>query len=622
MLMVLLAVGVATVLALGFLASQSTAMGVGRNLEYQDRARNVAETGLQLAVAKVKADPSWRTNLTNGVWASNISYAGGTFTVRGEDGTYNATTNAVVGDADLGDDATDPCTITCVGRYGGVSHTARALLTTTAASTPTVLMIVVDADSLSATEATRKTMIEGWGWTVTLLDQGSSQSELDDAADEADIIYVPSTMNSSTMASKLASIDMGIVIESSAYNNKFGVSSGSGGATSGTQINITNNSHYITETMSAAPLTIFTSSQSIPMVTGSSAAGMIQLGRRVMFGTQTMLAILEANAVLQGGGTAPARRAFMPWGASSFDPNALNANGRTLLQRSLDWVAGRDQSGATSTTRIGLAGAIALQGNAKIDSFDSDLGAYSAGNQGSDALVSTNTTLPHGLTLASGTIIKGDAEIGPGGILAVVISLQGSGTITGSKTALDTAVVIPNASTPSNLGWSVGDRTYSSGTTVINSSFRMRNLTIRNSATLQISGNVVLRIDRDFNMQDSSRIQLLPNSTLVIYARRQMILQDNAEINVNTAQPANAVIYAVGSSQTEFKDNSQVYATLLAPSRDTKLDGSAHVHGSLLGNTLTMQGSSIFSMDATATVVPVAAGAATYSVNATWIENP
>ncbi|MCC7192951.1 MAG: hypothetical protein IT444_09245 [Phycisphaeraceae bacterium] len=622
MLMVLMAVGVATILAMGFLASQSTAMGVGRNLEYQDRARDIAETGLQLAIAKVKADSSWRSNLPNGIWTQNTSYAGGQFTVRGDDGAYNYTTNEVEGDGNLNDDPTDSCTITSVGKYGGVSHTVRALITTTPANTPTVLMVVPNAGSLSAADTTRKSMLEGWGWTVTLLSQNASQSELDDASDDVDIIYVSSTMNSNAMANKLEPSGLGMVIETGAFLQNFGLASRSASALNVTQIKITNDSHYITQTLNAGTFTIVNSSQSMQMVTGTMAAGLTQLARRVFGGSQPMLSILEAGAILQDGGTAQGRRVFMPWGTSSFDPDSLTANGRTLLQRSLDWAAGCDQSGDVSNARIGLSSSILLQGAAKIDSFDSDLGAYSAANQGSNALVSTNTTLLAGLTLTNNTIIKGDAQVGPGGLVSVVISLLESGTITGSKTVLDSSVLIPRATTPSGLGSSLGNQTYSSGTTTISTSRRVRTFTMSNSAVVRISGNVVIRVDREFTMSNNSKIQLLPGASLVIYARNKFTVEDAAEINVNTAQPASCVIYAIGSQPTEFKDDSEVYATLIAPSRNTKLSGNAHVNGSILGYTLTMLENSIFSMDATTVSIPSATGATSYAVTTSWVEDP
>lgn len=622
MLMVLMAVGVATILAMGFLASQSTAMGVGRNLEYQDRARDIAETGLQLAIAKVKADSSWRSNLTNGIWTQNTPYAGGQFTVRGDDGAYNYTTNAVEGDGNLNDDPTDPCTITSVGKYGGVSHTVRALITTTPASTPSVLMVVPNAGSLSAADTTRKSMLESWGWTVTLLSQNASQSELDDASDDVDIIYVSSTMNSNAMANKLESSSLGMVIETGAFLQNFGLASRSASSLNVTQIKITNDSHYITQTLNAGTFTIVNSSQTMQLVTGTMAAGLTQLARRVFGGSQPMLSILEAGAILQDGGTAQGRRVFMPWGTSSFDPDSLTTNGRTLLQRSLDWAAGCDLSGDVSNARVGLSSSILLQDTAKIDSFDSDLGAYSAANQGSDALVSTNTTQLAGLTLTDNTIIKGDAQVGPGGLVSVVISLLESGTITGSKTALDSPVLIPRATSPSGLGSSLRDQTYSSGTTTISTSRRVRKFTMTNSAVVRISGNVVIRADREFTMSNNSKIQLLPGASLVIYARHKFTVEDAAEINVNTAQPASCVIYAIGSQPTEFKDDSDAYATLIAPSRNTKLSGNAHVNGSILGYTLTMLGNSIFSMDATTVSVPSATGASSYAVTTSWVEDP
>ena len=51
-----------------------------------------------------------------------------------------------------------------------------------------------------------------------------------------------------------------------------------------------------------------------------------------------------------GGGTAAGRRVQLPWGGSpSLEPNDLNADGLTILQRALEWGAG---AGAATTGPI------------------------------------------------------------------------------------------------------------------------------------------------------------------------------------------------------------------------------------------------------------------------------
>jgi hypothetical protein len=68
------------------------------------------------------------------------------------------------------------------------------------------------------------------------------------------------------------------------------------------------------------------------------AAGLQNLA---ISGSNSALDILESGALLWGGGTAAGRRVKLPWaGGTNFDVNALNADGRTLLKRAIEWGAG------------------------------------------------------------------------------------------------------------------------------------------------------------------------------------------------------------------------------------------------------------------------------------------
>ena len=86
LLLALIAVAIAATLAYSFLAAQSTSIGIARNIEGHRKARYVAESGLELAIAYVRSNENWRTDQTNGAWVTDEPFAEGTFTIRGEDG--------------------------------------------------------------------------------------------------------------------------------------------------------------------------------------------------------------------------------------------------------------------------------------------------------------------------------------------------------------------------------------------------------------------------------------------------------------------------------------------------------------------------------------------------------
>lgn len=118
MLLVLMAVGIAAVLAMSFLHSQDTTTAIAGNLRNQAEARTIAQTGLDTAIAYVKGHSDWRTAKNPGPWVTDQAFAGGRYSITASDPT-----------GDFTDNTTDPLTLKSVGEYGGVTQTAEATLT-------------------------------------------------------------------------------------------------------------------------------------------------------------------------------------------------------------------------------------------------------------------------------------------------------------------------------------------------------------------------------------------------------------------------------------------------------------------------------------------------------------
>jgi hypothetical protein len=135
MLLALIALTVATVIAYSYLSAQSTSVGIARNIGNHAKARYIAETGLELAIAYVISGADWRTEKVNGTWVSNQAFAGGTYTIVGQDGEDldgdGSITLPAEGDGDLTDDTFDPLTLTVTASANGATHVARVTLTVT-----------------------------------------------------------------------------------------------------------------------------------------------------------------------------------------------------------------------------------------------------------------------------------------------------------------------------------------------------------------------------------------------------------------------------------------------------------------------------------------------------------
>ncbi|MFQ5414621.1 MAG: hypothetical protein ACE5E6_09210 [Phycisphaerae bacterium] len=132
-MLVLVATVMAAVLSTAFLAAQGTSIGIAGNVRDHAAARHVAESGLDVAIAHVRQNTTWRTDRTNGTWATDVALGGGTFTIVGEDG-QDTTGDGIItvpteGDGSLSDDATDAVTLTVTGKVNGVTHVVRSVVT-------------------------------------------------------------------------------------------------------------------------------------------------------------------------------------------------------------------------------------------------------------------------------------------------------------------------------------------------------------------------------------------------------------------------------------------------------------------------------------------------------------
>ncbi|MFK7788990.1 MAG: hypothetical protein AB8C95_05765, partial [Phycisphaeraceae bacterium] len=119
MLLVLIAVAMCTIMALSFLVAQEPTAVVASNIDRKTQARAIAESALKMAIDYVNEDADWRSDKTSGVWMTDASLDGGTFTLTGTD----------EDDGDLADDTTDAVMLSVVASYGGVTHRVSARVT-------------------------------------------------------------------------------------------------------------------------------------------------------------------------------------------------------------------------------------------------------------------------------------------------------------------------------------------------------------------------------------------------------------------------------------------------------------------------------------------------------------
>lgn len=83
LLLVLLAVAIAMVGGLTFLVSSTTASGIAVSVDEHAQSRQIAESGIDLALRYMSTSETWMIDQPNGTWVNAESLEGGTVTITG-----------------------------------------------------------------------------------------------------------------------------------------------------------------------------------------------------------------------------------------------------------------------------------------------------------------------------------------------------------------------------------------------------------------------------------------------------------------------------------------------------------------------------------------------------------
>ncbi|MCG8508492.1 MAG: PA14 domain-containing protein, partial [Rhodospirillales bacterium] len=242
-------------------------------------------------------------------------------------------------DGDFTDYTGDKVTLVAIGDFDGVTHEVRAVVTPGAETTQTIVLIAGNGSSPSSQDLARKTLFESWGYIVTVLGDSDSQAEYDAALADADVVYISEEASSGDVHGKIDDTTLGVVIEELYNHDTFGLTSGNGDEFTDNEIDIVDDSHYITSEFGTGSLTITSSNE--PLVRAGSST--IASGATVLAeqdgGSRSVLAVIEVGGGLIDGSSAAGRRVFLPIAGGSFDYNELNADGQTLVQRAIAWAA-------------------------------------------------------------------------------------------------------------------------------------------------------------------------------------------------------------------------------------------------------------------------------------------
>jgi hypothetical protein len=202
------------------------------------------------------------------------------------------------------------------------------------------VLLVISSSTINASESSRRTSFQGWGHTVTLIEDSSSQASFDAAVASADVVYVPATIQDWELLYKLRTAACGVVTETPGLDTEFGFTTSDGYTESGTQLLVVDNTHQVTDGFSNGVITILSSQQSVAPNGNTLAAGMQKLAER----NSSMLAlgVIDTGGTLantySGNSAASGRRVRMPWADITW--SALNSNGLLIAQQAIAWAVG------------------------------------------------------------------------------------------------------------------------------------------------------------------------------------------------------------------------------------------------------------------------------------------
>ena len=205
-----------------------------------------------------------------------------------------------------------------------------------------VLLVTQNNGSLNAQERSRKKHFEDWDYRVSTVWSGDSQAAFDAALVGQQVAYVSDQASATSISYKLREATAGVVSESQCLVDELGFSSAAcWSSTSTTDITIVDNTHSITLGLAAGPLTVFNSTETGVYLSGSPAPSLTALGN---LNSGASLSLIEGGGTLantyNGSNAAFGRRVQLPFGTGSFDFTSLNADGRLIVERALEWAAG------------------------------------------------------------------------------------------------------------------------------------------------------------------------------------------------------------------------------------------------------------------------------------------
>ncbi len=554
--MVLIAMTMATILAVTFLSSQGPTAAIGQNIAHHASARLVAESGLTAAIEYIRNSEDWRTQQVDGVWLASQDFGGGSFRIMFEDD-----------DGDLTNNTTDPVTVTVVGTFKGVTHRVMARITPGVQTGPVAGLLAQHYHS---------------AWYDTYpIDNLNSIDKIDWGRTPEYTEVVANINRSSTNGSfynggpsdYFGVRYTGYVTVPSGGNWTFYTTSDDGSDLwiNGTRVVNNDGLHSMQERSGSITLTAGTHSFVVHFFERTGGAGVQVRWQGPGVGKQ----IIPAEAFTHDGAAAAEEEAegVVPQLLALYEFNEIKIVPTLVGHWRLDETTSGGGGVASNNT-------VELKNNARIDSYDSAAGEYGGGNVTAEATVATNHTGNNRIKLANNSQIHGSVYTGVGSNPTNVVNVGNNATLTGTKTALSAAMPVP-----SSITWPVGmpanEGDYSiNNTQTFNSDRHFDKLELKNNGKLYISGHVRILCEEEFTVDNNAEVILNPGATLMVYVNDKVEFKNNAKVNNDSTRAGDFRLLILDNKKLTIDNNAKV-AARVETEGEVELKNNGELFGSM-----------------------------------------
>jgi choice-of-anchor A domain-containing protein len=260
-------------------------------------------------------------------------------------------------------------------------------------------------------------------------------------------------------------------------------------------------------------------------------------------------------------------------------------------------------------TGLSVKGTIDIKNGATFSTIPAD----------SDFAIITNSTASDSIILKSGVVVPGDVVVGPGGDVNDAISTKMDTVIEGQTYAADEEIYYPPVVVPTELeALMTISYSYSEGTP-LTGDIKFSSITVPNSGVQEIQGDCRIYVTSDIILDNNSELVVKSGASLEIYVGTGIEAKTSANLNNETADADNLLIYGLDTcTQIDIKNSSDFYGAVYAPNADLTIYNGGDLYGAFVGNSFEMKNSGSFYYDTSLANIGIDDQTAHFSVIRWW----